>query len=171
MQGKQDKQDTLNDASRWYETYHILFGDVSIGDLPSPYAIQTQYRQFLRHEIPNMIKRELEAEVAKSLKDTEPTMQTRLTAMIRNSVEKCAKIFEYIPNPSEAAPHGDPDDSLVVWPNGVPEFDFPVDFNFDALLNDFDPSGNDQTYNACFPTFDSAYETGSIGESSRNYKM
>ncbi|KAI8310691.1 hypothetical protein K4K61_000295 [Colletotrichum sp. SAR11_59] len=215
-QGKHDKQDKPDEASRWFEIYHILFGDVNIDDLPSPYYEDppgtngangpagpgAQYRYFLRREVPNMVKRELEAEVAKSFKDVGTTMQGRLTAMIQNSVEKCAKIFEYIPTYSEAAAHGDPDggdrpksreasplpvlapvaapmamtapgydDNLVIWPNGIPVFDFPIDFNLEPPSNDFDPSGDNQTYDECFPAFDSAYESGSIGGSSGTYRM
>ncbi|KAI8265758.1 hypothetical protein K4K58_010753 [Colletotrichum sp. SAR11_239] len=210
-QGKQDKQDKLDDAGRWFEIYHILFGDVNIGDLPSPYyedasgsssgtsgpaapgALQTQYRHFLRREIPNMVKRELEAEVAKSFKDVGSTMQGRLTTMIQNSAAKCAKIFEYIPTPSEAASHGDPDDggdrlkprespppppsavvplpttdNFIVLPDDLLDYNFEIDFNLEALSS-FYPSGDAQTFDPCFQAIDSAYESGSIGGSSGTY--
>ncbi|KAI8279605.1 hypothetical protein K4K60_005452 [Colletotrichum sp. SAR11_57] len=210
-QGKQDKQDKLDDAGRWFEIYHILFGDVNIGDLPSPYyedasgssngtsgpaapgALQMQYRHFLRREIPNMVKRELEAEVAKSFKDVGSTMQGRLTTMIQNSVAKCAKIFEYIPTPSEAASHGDPDDggdrlkprespppppsavvplpttdNFIVLPDDLLDYNFEIDFNLEALSS-FYPSGDAQTFDPCFQGIDSAYESGSIGGSSGTY--
>ncbi|KAK2735439.1 hypothetical protein CKAH01_01820 [Colletotrichum kahawae] len=210
-QGKQDKLDKLDDTGRWFEIYHILFGDVNIGDLPSPYyedasgssngtngpaapgALQTQYRHFLRREIPNMVKRELEAEVAKSFKDVGSTMRGRLTTMIQNSVAKCAKIFEYIPTPSEAASHGDPDDggdrlksresppppastvapapttdNFIGLPDDILDFNFDVDFNLEALSS-FYPSVDAQTYDPCFQGIDSAYESGSIGGSSGTY--
>ncbi|KZL70959.1 hypothetical protein CT0861_10882, partial [Colletotrichum tofieldiae] len=124
---KSRKAGKQSNVTRWYEIYSILFPDeVDIASLPSPWYdgpagsngkntlsdsddLKTQYQHFLRRRIPSMIREELEAEVAKSFNDVGSVMQSRLSTWIKDSAARCAKIFEYIPSPTEAAAQGDPD--------------------------------------------------------------
>ncbi|WQF81928.1 hypothetical protein CDEST_06942 [Colletotrichum destructivum] len=199
-----------SNVSRWYEIYSILFPDeVDIESLPSPWYddpagsngnntlsdsddLKTQYQHFLRRRIPSMIREELEAEVAKSFNDVGSAMQSRLSTWIRDSAARCAKIFEYIPSPTEAAAQGDPDaapsksregspvsgpiglvgassfadgePALVPWPYGFPSLaDFDLSFEM--------PGQDYPAFEQCMhPTLDSAYESGSMGGSSRVWR-
>ncbi|KAJ0163209.1 hypothetical protein CTA2_3342 [Colletotrichum tanaceti] len=203
-----------SNVSRWYEIYSILFPDeVDIESLPSPWYddpagsngnnplsdsddLKTQYQHFLRRRIPSMIREELEAEVAKSFNDVGTAMQSRLSTWIRDSAARCAKIFEYIPSPTEAAAQGDPDAAAAAaaavsrsregsptsgavglgvgagsFAAGEPAAFVPWPYDL-PLLADFDLTfemlGQDYPgFEQCVhPALDSAYESGSMGGSS-----
>ncbi|GKT47133.1 uncharacterized protein ColSpa_07314 [Colletotrichum spaethianum] len=146
--------------------------------------LKTQYQHFLRRRIPSMIREELETEVAKSFNDVGSVMQSRLSTWIRNSAARCAKIFEYIPSPTEAAAQGDPEavvpksresspisgtagaagsykggeGTIDAWPFSLPE-----DLSLEFQISEEDLSAFDQFLQT---GFDSAYGSGSMGGSS-----
>ncbi|GJC85866.1 hypothetical protein ColLi_08704 [Colletotrichum liriopes] len=205
---KSRKAGKQSNVTRWYEIYSILFPDeVDIASLPSPWYdgpagsngkntlsdsddLKTQYQHFLRRRIPSMIREELEAEVAKSFNDVGSVMQSRLSTWIKDSAARCAKIFEYIPSPTEAAAQGDPDAvapksregspvsgtvgavsshngdecALDAWPFELPSVeDFDISFQI--------PEDDYSSFEPCVqPSFDSAYGSGSMGGSSRVWR-
>ncbi|KAF6820305.1 hypothetical protein CPLU01_12796 [Colletotrichum plurivorum] len=185
--GKSDAHDRQSDHEKWYEVYQILFPEENVNNLPSPYYdteknevsddMKRQYVRFLRRQVPDMIRKELEAEVSKCFTDINATMLSQLATWINNSAAQCAKIFEYIPSPSQAAAQVDPETSRVNSRAASPEvptvfqsaepidpwpcaFPLPEDFNLDLYPTFEDPSSLD-----CLPMPDSTYGSASAGGS------
>ncbi|KAF9877564.1 hypothetical protein CkaCkLH20_04699 [Colletotrichum karsti] len=198
-----NKQD---DMAKWYDIYSTLFpGELDVNKLPSPWyddpasinrksgateseELKRNYEAFLRREMPNLIQRELEKDIERCFEDLGAGLMGRLAVWIQNSSARCAKIFENIPSPSQAAALEDPETARrstsraaspahvaengstgggvgEPWYFGFPEFDVSnaAYLNFDQLAvpTEFFPS-----YDQCHVEYDSAYDTGSHGGSS-----
>ncbi|OLN87335.1 hypothetical protein CCHL11_03672 [Colletotrichum chlorophyti] len=198
------KQSKKNEVERWYEIYHICFPDADIANLPSPWyddassmngknpasssdELGQRYRRFLRRRIPSMIREELEAEVAKSFNDVNNAMKSRLANWIRDSAARCAKIFEYIPSPSEAAAQGDPEAAGTTPREGSPaaavsngfgeatESSMLAEVDWEALNMNLEfPFSFDEYagFESCMAAdYDSAYGTRSVEGSSRMWRV
>lgn len=146
--------------------------------------MKRQYVRFLRRRIPAMIRKELEDEVSKCFTNINATMMDQLATWIHTSSARCAKIFEYIPSPSQAAAQGDPETSRASSRVASPEtaaapvgqsaeaiepwpFPFPLaeDLNFFGLDPAFDGALFEDPSLECFRIADSTYGSASAGGS------
>ncbi|TDZ67930.1 hypothetical protein CTRI78_v002458 [Colletotrichum trifolii] len=187
------KQGKTN-VEKWLDVYHVLFPDIDIGDLPSPYyddpvgtncgsKASNQYKHFLRRKIPDMIRQELEAESATFFKDVGLAMQGRLLTWIHTSAKKCAKIVEFIPSVEEAIAQGDPESRRSSrGPSPATAVEPPFESNGEAInywpSNEpidlssidfrFDLPDDMLMLEQCqtFGLVDSGYDSGSVGVSS-----
>ncbi|TDZ30701.1 hypothetical protein C8035_v002321 [Colletotrichum spinosum] len=192
------KQGKTN-VEKWLDVYHVLFPDIDIGDLPSPYyddpvgtncgsKASNQYKHFLRRKIPDMIRQELEAESATFFKDVGLAMQGRLLTWIHTSAKKCAKIVEFIPSVEEAIAQGDPESrrssrgpspATAVEPpfesNGEAINYWPSDepLDFSSIDFRFDLPDDMLMLEQCqtFGLGDSGYDSGSLGVSSGPWRV
>ncbi|TDZ54352.1 hypothetical protein CTRI78_v006405 [Colletotrichum trifolii] len=85
--GKQE----LTEAEKWKQVYAIIFPDVREREIPSPYYstedAQTTlggYEDYLRRELPTLVRRQLEQEVERELSFVEEGMKQKVIEIARN---------------------------------------------------------------------------------------
>ncbi|KAF9878159.1 hypothetical protein CkaCkLH20_04197 [Colletotrichum karsti] len=81
----------LTEAEKWTQVYRILFPDVREREIPSPYYntedAQTNlsgYEDYLRRELPTLVRRQLEVEVERELSFVEEGMKQKVIEIARN---------------------------------------------------------------------------------------
>ncbi|KAF6816565.1 hypothetical protein CSOJ01_02947 [Colletotrichum sojae] len=81
----------LTEAEKWTQVYKILFPDVREREIPSPYYTtedaQTTlggYEDYLRRELPPLVRRQLEREVERELSFVEEGMKHKVIEIARN---------------------------------------------------------------------------------------
>ncbi|TDZ24868.1 hypothetical protein Cob_v002528 [Colletotrichum orbiculare MAFF 240422] len=81
----------LTEAEKWKQVYAIIFPDVREREIPSPYYstedAQTAlggYEDYLRRELPTLVRRQLEQEVERELSFVEEGMKQKVIEIARN---------------------------------------------------------------------------------------
>ncbi|TDZ40484.1 hypothetical protein C8035_v004144 [Colletotrichum spinosum] len=81
----------LTEAEKWKQVYAIVFPDVREREIPSPYYstedAQTAlggYEDYLRRELPTLVRRQLEQEVERELSFVEEGMKQKVIEIARN---------------------------------------------------------------------------------------
>ncbi|GKT49699.1 uncharacterized protein ColSpa_09880 [Colletotrichum spaethianum] len=81
----------LTEAEKWTQVYSILFPDVREREIPSPYYNAEDadtslggYEDYLRRELPPLVRRQLEKEVERELSFVEEGMKQKVIDIARN---------------------------------------------------------------------------------------
>ncbi|KAK6222192.1 hypothetical protein QIS74_04447 [Colletotrichum tabaci] len=95
----------LTEADKWTQVYGILFPDVREREIPSPYYntedAETNlggYEDYLRRELPPLVRRQLEAEVERELSFVEEGMKQKVIDIARNLQLALFKGYQQLEN-------------------------------------------------------------------------
>ncbi|KAL0934608.1 uncharacterized protein CTRU02_211407 [Colletotrichum truncatum] len=95
----------LTEAEKWAQVYSILFPDVREREIPSPYYTtedaQTTlggYEDYLRRELPPLVRRQLEKEVERELSFVEEGMKQKVIEIARNLQLTLFKGYQQLEN-------------------------------------------------------------------------
>ncbi|WQF80968.1 hypothetical protein CDEST_05982 [Colletotrichum destructivum] len=150
----------LTEADKWTQVYGILFPDVREREIPSPYYntedAETNlggYEDYLRRELPPLVRRRLEAEVERELSFVEEGMKQKVIDIARNLQLALFKGYQQLENQerhllgpqsveasasqtdrSTASSTNDTSPSTMTTSGTTPEIPDPLDiFNADAI--------------------------------------
>ncbi|KAF2492919.1 hypothetical protein BU16DRAFT_93784 [Lophium mytilinum] len=107
------KRGLLGDAreDQWRDVYLILFPDALLSEIPSPYynydedsgrqpinspssAGFARYDAYLRRELPQRVRQELEAEMEEELGLVDERLKSRLSTIVRNCLEQLCQTYK-----------------------------------------------------------------------------
>ncbi|TIC89996.1 hypothetical protein CH35J_012309 [Colletotrichum higginsianum] len=150
----------LTEADKWTQVYGILFPDGREREIPSPYYntedAETNlggYEDYLRRELPPLVRRQLEAEVERELSFVEEGMKQKVIDIARNLQLALFKGYQQLENQerhhlgpqcveasasqtdrSTTSPTNDTSPSTMTTSDTTPEIPDPLDiFNADAI--------------------------------------
>ncbi|KXH52354.1 hypothetical protein CNYM01_02170 [Colletotrichum nymphaeae SA-01] len=154
----------LTEAEKWIQVYRILFPDVREREIPSPYHnaedAETNlggYEDYLRRELPPLVRRQLEKEVERELSFVEEGMKQKVIDIARNLQLTLFKGYQQLENqerglqdpPSVDASSSsetgascftatDTSPSTMTTCGTTPEIPDPLDIFGDPAIPDFD---------------------------------
>ncbi|OHE94950.1 hypothetical protein CORC01_09744 [Colletotrichum orchidophilum] len=162
----------LTNAEKWIQVYSIIFPDVREREIPSPYYNAEDaevslggYEDYLRRELPPLVRRQLEKEVNRELSFVEESMKQKVIDIARNLQLTLFKGYQQLENqerglqelPSvDASSNFEADESISTatstvtstatdtWPSTMttsgttPEIPDPLDIFGDPTIPDFD---------------------------------
>ncbi|KAK2001679.1 hypothetical protein LX36DRAFT_327773 [Colletotrichum falcatum] len=95
----------LNEAEKWTQVYGILFPDVREREMPSPYYNTEDadtslggYEDYLRRELPPLVRRQLESEIERELSFVEEGMKQKVIEIARNLQLTLFKGYRHLEN-------------------------------------------------------------------------
>ncbi|KAL0765739.1 hypothetical protein CaCOL14_011963 [Colletotrichum acutatum] len=154
----------LTEAEKWIQVYLILFPDVREREIPSPYHNAEDaemnlggYEDYLRRELPPLVRRQLEKEVERELSFVEEGMKQKVIDIARNLQLTLFKGYQQLENqerglqdpPSVDASSSsetgasfftatDTSPSTMTTSGTTPEIPDPLDIFGDPSIPDFD---------------------------------
>ncbi|EXF83717.1 hypothetical protein CFIO01_07125 [Colletotrichum fioriniae PJ7] len=154
----------LTEAEKWTQVYRILFPDVREREIPSPYHNAEDaemnlggYEDYLRRELPPLVRRQLEKEVERELSFVEEGMKQKVIDIARNLQLTLFKGYQQLENqerglqdtpsvdPSSSSETGtsfftatDTSPSTMTTSGTTPEIPDPLDIFGDPAIPDFD---------------------------------
>ncbi|KXH48476.1 hypothetical protein CSIM01_04855 [Colletotrichum simmondsii] len=154
----------LTEAEKWIQVYRILFPDVREREIPSPYHNAEDaemnlggYEDYLRRELPPLVRRQLEKEVERELSFVEEGMKQKVIDIARNLQLTLFKGYQQLENqerglqdpPSVDASSSsetgvsfftatDTSPSTMTTSGTTPEIPDPLDIFGDPAIPDFD---------------------------------
>ncbi|KAK1574079.1 uncharacterized protein LY79DRAFT_673210 [Colletotrichum navitas] len=95
----------LTEAEKWTQAYSILFPDVREREIPSPYYSTEDadtslggYEDYLRRELPPLVRRQLEREIERELSFVEQGMKQKVIEIARNLQLTLFKGYQQLEN-------------------------------------------------------------------------
>ncbi|KAK1979053.1 hypothetical protein LZ30DRAFT_597759 [Colletotrichum cereale] len=95
----------LTEAQKWMQVYSILFPDVREREIPSPYYSTEDadtslggYEDYLRRELPPLVRRQLEIEIERELSFVEEGMKHKVIEIARNLQLTLFKGYQQLEN-------------------------------------------------------------------------
>lgn len=154
----------LTEAEKWIQVYRTLFPDVREREIPSPYHNAEDaemnlggYEDYLRRELPPLVRRQLEKEVERELSFVEEGMKQKVIDIARNLQLTLFKGYQQLENqerglqdtPSVDASSSsetgasfftatDTSPSTMTTSGTTPEIPDPLDIFGDPAIPDFD---------------------------------
>ncbi|GKT66266.1 hypothetical protein ColTof4_02990 [Colletotrichum tofieldiae] len=153
----------LTEAEKWRQMYSILFPDVREREIPSPYYNTEDadtslggYEDYLRRELPPLVRRQLEREVERELSFVEEGMKQKVIDIARNLQLTLFKGYQQLENQERGAqgPPGvdasdsrtdgssfsapDTSPSTMTTSGTTPEIPDPLEIFSDHIIPDFD---------------------------------
>ncbi|WYZ43317.1 hypothetical protein EsH8_VI_001016 [Colletotrichum jinshuiense] len=105
----------LTEAEKWAQVYGILFPDVKEREIPSPYYNTEDastnlggYEDYLRRELPPLVRRRLEKEVERELSFVEEGMKQKVIDIARNLQLALFRGYQELENQERGADHDSP---------------------------------------------------------------
>ncbi|KAK1622375.1 hypothetical protein BDP81DRAFT_400342 [Colletotrichum phormii] len=154
----------LTEGEKWIQVYSIVFPDVREREIPSPYHNAEDadmnlggYEDYLRRELPPLVRRQLEKEVERELSFVEEGMKQKVIDIARNLQLTLFKGYQQLENqdrglqdppsvvPSSSSETGgsfftatDTSPSTMTTSGTTPEIPDPLDIFGDPVIPDFD---------------------------------
>ncbi|KAL2873852.1 hypothetical protein SGCOL_011000 [Colletotrichum sp. CLE4] len=154
----------LTEGEKWSQVYSIVFPDVREREIPSPYHNAEDadtnlggYEDYLRRELPPLVRRQLEKEVERELSFVEEGMKQKVIDIARNLQLTLFKGYQQLENqerglqdppsviPSSSSETGgsfftatDTSPSTMTTSGTTPEIPDPLDIFGDPAIPDFD---------------------------------
>ncbi|KAI3557421.1 hypothetical protein CABS03_12006 [Colletotrichum abscissum] len=154
----------LTEAEKWIQVYRILFPDVREREIPSPYHNAEDaeknlggYEDYLRRELPPLVRRQLEKEVERELSFVEEGMKQKVIDIARNLQLTLFKGYQQLENQERGLQEAlsvdassssemaasfftatDASPSTMTTGGTTPEIPDPLDIFGDPAIPDFD---------------------------------
>lgn len=137
----------LTEAQKWRQMYRILFPDVREEEIPSPYYEDTDlnkgelegFEDYLRRELPPLVRRQLEQEVDRELNFVEEGLKRRVINMVQGLQLTLLQSYRKLEE-SEVAQPGAAGPALAASSDLTPDMNGESSSDNSLLLDQADPA-------------------------------